>query len=191
MFQGEHHRVYRTELAEALGVQLFEERAHQRAHPNAASPRCPLVNGVNPSDDQIRICFREPASLVPGFQRHPLQLTPAARVVHRVFRRTILPQSGYGEALTAPQWWLLSYVFHQTPFDLVDLLFLDRAGFPPERDLAAALKKDAGIDPSVLAWLLGQFPVSPMPIMPVPLEEEELQSFRDRLRERFQQISLP
>jgi hypothetical protein len=77
------------------------------------------------------------------------------------------------------------------PRDLVDLLFLDRAGFPPERDLAAALKKDAGIDPSVLAWLLGEFPVSPLPIMLVPLEAEELRSFRDRLRERFRRISLP
>lgn len=77
------------------------------------------------------------------------------------------------------------------PRDLVDLLFLDRAGYPPEDDLVDALKKDAGIDPSILAWLLGEFPVSPLPIMLVPLEAEELRSFRDRLRERFRRISLP
>jgi hypothetical protein len=40
------------------------------------------------------------------------------------------------------------------PRDLVDLLFLDRAGFPPDQDLELALRKDAGIDPGVLAWLL-------------------------------------
>lgn len=31
------------------------------------------------------------------------------------------------------------------PRDLVDLLFLDRAGYPPEADLTLALAKDAGI----------------------------------------------
>jgi hypothetical protein len=35
------------------------------------------------------------------------------------------------------------------PRDLVDLLFLDRAGYPPERDLELALRKDSGIDPLV------------------------------------------
>ena len=49
------------------------------------------------------------------------------------------------------------------PRDMVDLLFLNRAGFPPDEDLGLALKKDEGIDPGVLAWLLGQFPVSPLP----------------------------
>lgn len=40
------------------------------------------------------------------------------------------------------------------PRDLVDLLFLDRVGYAPERDIESALQKDAGIDPGVLAWLL-------------------------------------
>src|SRR5205085_2380563 len=76
-------------------------------------------------DDQMRICFKEPESLVPGFQRHPLQLTPDARVIHRALRRTLLPRFGYAEALMAPQQWLLSYIFHQTPFDIVDLLLCE------------------------------------------------------------------
>src|SRR5262249_2511864 len=37
------------------------------------------------------------------------------------------------------------------PRDLVDLLFLERAGFRPEADLALAMRKDAGVDPGVLA----------------------------------------
>jgi len=125
MFQGEHHRIYRTDLAEALGVQAYEERVHERAHPKAVPPRRPLMSGVNPTDEQIRVCFREPESTIPGFQRHPLLLTPAACVVHRALRRTLLPRSGYAEALTAPQQWLLSFIFHQTPFDIVDLLLCE------------------------------------------------------------------
>ena len=77
------------------------------------------------------------------------------------------------------------------PRDLVDLLFLDRAGYPPERDLALALRKDAGLDPSVLAWLLGQFPVAPLPQMLVPLNPAELTAFRDDLRERLRQAAVP
>ena len=36
------------------------------------------------------------------------------------------------------------------PRDLVDLLFLDRAGYPPEQDLPLAVRKDAGIDAGVM-----------------------------------------
>lgn len=77
------------------------------------------------------------------------------------------------------------------PRDLVDLLYLDRAGFPPERDMVLALRKDGGIDPGVLAWLLGQFPVKPLPMMLEPLTEAELIAFRDELRERFRKLSVP
>lgn len=77
------------------------------------------------------------------------------------------------------------------PRDLVDLLFLDREGFPPERDLALALRKDAGIDPGMIAWLLGQFPLEPLPEMLRPLEVGQLRAFRDDLRERFRRLALP
>lgn len=77
------------------------------------------------------------------------------------------------------------------PRDLVDLLFLDRAGYPPEADLALALRKDTGIDPGILAWLLGQFPIEPLPVMLGPLSPEELRAFRDDLKERFRRIAIP
>ncbi len=71
------------------------------------------------------------------------------------------------------------------PRDLVDLYFLDRAGFPPERDLDLALRKDAGVDPGILAWLLGRFPIHPLPLMLEPITPEELEAFRDALAERL------
>lgn len=77
------------------------------------------------------------------------------------------------------------------PRDLVDLLFLDRAGYPPEDDLPLAARKDGGVDPGVLAWLLGQFPAAPLPRMIAPLTETDLTNFRDQLRERFRQIAVP
>ena len=77
------------------------------------------------------------------------------------------------------------------PRDLVDLLFLDRAGYAPERDLPPALRKDAGIDPGALAWLLRGFPVSPLPRMLEPLTEHQLAAFRDGLAERLKQLAVP
>ncbi len=77
------------------------------------------------------------------------------------------------------------------PRDLVDLLYLDRAGFPPEKDMSLALRKDGGIDPGVLVWLLGQFPTRPLPKMLEPLTEAELLAFRDDLRERLRKQTIP
>jgi hypothetical protein len=77
------------------------------------------------------------------------------------------------------------------PRDLVDLLFLERAGFPPERDLDLAIRKDGGIDPGILAWLLAQFPTSPLPMMIAPLSHEELLAYRDALAERFRSLAVP
>ena len=51
--------------------------------------------------------------------------------------------------------------------------------------------QDAGIDPGVLAWLLGQFPVEPLPIMIEPLTTGELVAYRDSLRDRFKAIAVP
>lgn len=71
------------------------------------------------------------------------------------------------------------------PRDLVDLYFLERAGFPPDQDLEIARRKDSGIDPGVLAWLLSQFPLEPLPEMLEPLGSDELRQFRDQLAERL------
>jgi hypothetical protein len=76
------------------------------------------------------------------------------------------------------------------PRDLVDLLFLDRAGFPPEEDLPFALLKDGGIDPGILSWLLAQFPLAPRPMMLLPLTQDELEAFRTNLVERFRRVAV-
>jgi nucleotidyltransferase AbiEii toxin of type IV toxin-antitoxin system len=75
------------------------------------------------------------------------------------------------------------------PRDLVDLYFLDQAGFPPERDLEIALRKDAGIDPGVLAWLVAQFPTRPLPAMLEPLTSDQLEGFRDALARKLRSLA--
>lgn len=77
------------------------------------------------------------------------------------------------------------------PRDLVDVLFLDREGFPPESDLERALALDAGLDPGVLAWLLHDYPLAPLPRMLVPFSVEELRAYRDELARRFKALAVP
>jgi hypothetical protein len=77
------------------------------------------------------------------------------------------------------------------PRDLVDVQFLERAGYPPEDDLLLAVEKDAGLDPAVLAWLLAKFPVEPLPDMLVELSREQLTAYRDELAERMRRKASP
>ena len=76
------------------------------------------------------------------------------------------------------------------PRDLVDVLFLERAGHLPEADFELALAKDAGMDPSTLAWLIREIPVQPLPVMLEDLSESELAQYRDNLAERFKQFTI-
>jgi hypothetical protein len=46
-------------------------------------------------------------------------------------------------------------------------------------------------DPGILAWLLRDFPLQPLPQMQVPLSAEELENYRDELAERLRKHSLP
>ncbi len=77
------------------------------------------------------------------------------------------------------------------PRDLVDVLFLERAGHRVEADLPRALEKDKGMDPAVVAWLLKQFPVSPLPEMLQSLTSAELARYRDELSERLRTVAFP
>jgi predicted nucleotidyltransferase component of viral defense system len=76
-------------------------------------------------------------------------------------------------------------VSRSEPRDLVDVFFLERAGVLADDDLELAIRKDAGVDPGVLGWLLGEFPTQPLPTMLEPLTSQQLQLFRDDLRARM------
>ena len=68
----------------------------------------------------VRHCFTEPFG--EGSRRNPSDLTPTARVLEAIMRRTLLPRMGYREGLTRIQLWLLNSLMQQTVFDIWDLL---------------------------------------------------------------------
>lgn len=84
---------------------------------------------------------------------------------------------------------LICLLSRSEPRDLVDVFFLERAGYRPEDDFQLALRKDAGLDPGILAWMLNEFPTEPLPMMLVPLQPAEVIAYRNDLRDRFKRLA--
>ena len=94
-----------------------------------------------PPIDLVRHCFKEPFG--EGSHRNPSDLTPIARVLEAIMRRTLLPRMGYREGLTRIQLWLLNAMMQQTVFDVWDLLLSEMEdtiaeGFKGHRQLPYA-----------------------------------------------------
>ena len=76
--------------------------------------------------------------------------------------------------------------------DLVDLYFLERAGYPSLGALAAARRKDQGMTPALLAWAITQVPLERLPDgLLVPVSLEELRAYRTRLLEALERLAFP
>ena len=73
-----------------------------------------------PPIDLIRPCFTEPFG--EGSSRTPRDLTPIARLLDAIMRRTLLPRMGYREGLTRIQLWLLNAMMQQPVFDVWDVI---------------------------------------------------------------------
>ena len=69
------------------------------------TPRCPH-GGLVPPTDLVRQYFTE--LFGEGSSRTHSDLTPTARVLDAIMRRTLLPRMGYREGLTRIQLWLLN-----------------------------------------------------------------------------------
>jgi hypothetical protein len=61
--------------------------------------------------------------------------------------------------------------------DLVDILFLERAGFRVEDGLPGALAKDGGATPATLAWLLSEIEIPDRAKLPGGVTPSELRAF--------------
>ncbi|MEM1033721.1 MAG: nucleotidyl transferase AbiEii/AbiGii toxin family protein [Myxococcota bacterium] len=134
----------------------------------------------------------------PSFWRAEIELaTGVTRRFDVVHERVaaIVPDGEIIEGVVVESWpdlraaKLTCLLSRSEPRDLVDVMFLERAGHPPESDLELALMKDAGMDPGTLAWLLSQFPTSPLPSMLEPLSEEALRRYRDELATRMKRLA--
>jgi hypothetical protein len=76
--------------------------------------------------------------------------------------------------------------------DLVDLFFLDQAGYQPVAALDRARRKDTGLTPGLLAWAITQVPLDRLPDgLLTPVSLDELRGFQRRLVEALERLSFP
>lgn len=76
--------------------------------------------------------------------------------------------------------------------DIVDLYFLEKAGFKVEAYFEEAQQKDAGLDPAMISMLLDSVEVTELPdYMIEPLNIEELRVFVDDLKRRMVLMAYP
>jgi hypothetical protein len=75
--------------------------------------------------------------------------------------------------------------------DLVDVMFLERAGHSIERALTAALAKDGGCTPATLAWLLSEVTIPDGITLPAGVTPGELRAYVSALTARFLALAAP
>ena len=102
-------------VREILRIQEQPVQLHEVCYGQTVPPRRPH-GGMVPPIDLVRHCFIEPFG--EGSSRTPSDLTPTARVLDAIMRRTLLSRMGYREGLTRIQLWLLNSLMQQTIFDI-------------------------------------------------------------------------
>ena len=102
-------------VREILRIPESPIRLHEVFYGQTEPPRHPH-GGLVPPTDLIRPCFTEPFG--EGSSRTPWDLTPTARLLDAIMRRTLLPRMGYREGLTRIQLWLVNSLVQQTVFDI-------------------------------------------------------------------------
>jgi hypothetical protein len=75
--------------------------------------------------------------------------------------------------------------------DLVDVLYLERAGLHVEDALGPASTKDGGLTPAQLAWVLSQITVGPDARIPAGITPDELRTFLEDLVSRLTRLAWP
>jgi hypothetical protein len=75
--------------------------------------------------------------------------------------------------------------------DLVDVFALEREGLSLEQGLAAGQRKDGGLTPAQLAWVLSQMGLSESEGIPGSVPREELDRYRRELIDRLLVLARP
>lgn len=75
--------------------------------------------------------------------------------------------------------------------DLVDVMFLERAGYPIEQALSVALAKDGGCTPATLAWVLSEIAIPDGVVLPAGVSPADLRTYLEDLVVRLRRAALP
>ena len=135
----------------------------------------------------------------PGFERYVLTRGAEGVVVDLVLERATqaYPEKAQvaGVRINPPQEILINKLTtalsRSEARDLVDLLFLEQAGYPVEAALAGALAKDGGCTPAALAWVLSQIEIPDGAVLPAGVPPGRLRGFVADLVKRLRRAAAP
>jgi hypothetical protein len=75
--------------------------------------------------------------------------------------------------------------------DLVDVAALASAGYDPVASVSLAQRKDAGMAPAQLAWVLSTFPIPEDASLLYGFSRDQLVDFRDRFVQKLADLAFP
>ena len=135
----------------------------------------------------------------PGFRRYALTRADSTVIVDAVYERTaqrVTSKPHFGAVIVDPPEEILAnkltaVVGRMEERDLVDILFLERAGHRVEDALPSALAKDGGCTPATLAWLLSEVEIPDGVALPGGVSADELRAFVQQLVVRLRRVALP
>ena len=88
MFRGDHHRLYREEIAKALGVDLVPTTwVHELCYPRVVPPCRALVGRTPPPIEIVSVLFRQPFS--PNSLRSSGELTQLEAMLLLGFKKSL------------------------------------------------------------------------------------------------------
>lgn len=141
----------------------------------------------------------EKIQTAPGFRRRLVKRAEASIVVDLAVDETPQPtveKLRFGEVRVDPPDEILvnklcTLLSRAEIRDLVDLHALENAGYSLLEALRFAAKKDAGLTPAQLAWVLSQIRIGPDAGIPGGGSAASLKSYLDDLQKRLTRIAFP
>ena len=142
------------------------------------------VESIQTSPDFRRLLIRRDteAIVVDLVREYVFQISPEKPVINGI--RVDSPEEILANKLCA----LLS---RSEVRDLVDARELEKAGFNLENALSAAQKKDTGLTPAQLAWVLNQIRLADDLIPPGNVSVTELRNYLNDLITRLKRLAFP
>ena len=134
----------------------------------------------------------------PEFHRSLLRRSSEGVLVDLVFERSLQgvhPKLRFGDVLVDPPQEILAnklctLLSRAEVRDLVDVMTLDQAGYRIEDALSLAQRKDGGLTPSQLAWVLSQITIEDGASVPLS-SPMEMRSVLLDLQRRLREMSFP
>lgn len=179
-FYLEHRRtndldLFTTEDALESGERALEEAAHELGATVERLQTTP--------DFRRRLVRRSDAALVVDLVRERVLAGQRPKV-----QRGIITLDSMEEILANKLCALLSRAEVR---DLVDVIALERAGLRIEEVLPDAMRKDGGLTPAQLAWVLSELRIGDDARVPGGLSVEELRNRLDSLIDRLTRLAAP